>query len=218
MAIVDVDGKALDKAEIKLASDKGLIEIFDPGARLSPGKLLDKIKSMQAAPQQEPKGWQGLADALDEIHANADQFCCVALDTLTMAENHIKRYIAFTNRKAKFEYAEWGVLLMSYQELFSYFYSIPVPLKIINMHLQYDKDEFTGRVKLLPLITGSFKDKAGADVSEFYHCTIKENGPNKLPSYTWRVAPTSQFVARSDVFKGQVEVAQSWEPVWKTLL
>lgn len=217
-AIVDVDGKVSDNPSFAQPIKEGFFQVFDPGSRLTEGSFLDRIKKIQQPPSLEPRGWLGLGDILDDLSTNSKDYCGAALDTLTTAEDHMKRYISFVNKKAKFDYQEWGVLLQSFQELFNYFYSMEMPLKIINLHEMYDKDEFTGRVKILPLITGSFKDKAGSYPSEFYYNFCKPAKPNQPAQYLWRVTPDDRFVARSVVFQGQAEVQQDWAPVCRTLL
>lgn len=215
--IVDVDGKISSNPNFNQPIKDGHFVILDPGNRLVEGSFMDRIRKMQQSPTNEPKGWLGLGDILDDLTQNSDKFCGACLDTLTSVEDHIKRFISFTNKKVKFDFAEWGVLLMSFQELFNYFYAMEMPLKIINMHSNYDKDELTGRVKLLPLVTGSFKDKAGTYPSEFF-LNFARPTKDKAAQYFWRVTPDDRFTARSIIFQGQVEVPQDWSPVWKTLL
>lgn len=159
----------------------------------------------------------GMGDILDDLDTNHTQFCGAAIDTVSTVEDHIKRFISFTNKRGKFEFADWDALLLSWKELFSFFYSLDLPLKIINMHQQWEKEELTGKITLLPLITGSFRNQAGRDMSEFY-LNFTRGKAGAPPEYLWRVAPDERFVARSVVFKNQIEVKQDWEPVWRTLL
>lgn len=217
-ALIDADGKAEDCQELRRLFKEGIFERFDPGSRLTEGSFKDRIRTIDKAPSA-PKGWMGYAEIVDEISANADKFCGVALDTVSPIEDHMKQYIAAANNTMKFEFAQWSSLLLSWKELFNFFYALEVPLKIINMHSQYDKDEFTGRVTMLPLMTGSFRDQAGKYPSEFYFCFAKQGSDkSKPPEYRWRVTPNDQFVARSNVFKGNTDVPQDWTPVWKSLL
>lgn len=217
--IIDADGKLADNPDFKEAIAKGHFIIIDPGHRLSSENFQERIKRISQAqpPKDPPKGWMGMGDALDDLETNHSQFCGAAIDTISTVEDHIKRFISFTNKRGKFEFADWDALLLSWKELFSFFYSIDVPLKIINMHQQWEKDELTGKVTILPLITGSFRNQAGRDMAEFYLNFIKPN-PGKSPSYMWQVAPNEKIVTRSVIFKGQTEVSQDWTPVWKTLL
>lgn len=217
--IIDADGKLKDNPDFKKPIADGKFIIFDPGNRLSSENFQERIKRIGQTqpPKDPPKGWMGLGDILDDIDTNHSQFCGAAIDTISTVEDHIKRFISFTNKRGKFEFADWDALLLSWKELFSFFYSLDMPLKIINMHTQYEKEELTGKITLLPLITGSFRNQAGRDMSEFYLNFTKAN-PGKPPSYLWRVAPDDKFVARSVVLKGQIEVSQDWTPIWKTLL
>jgi hypothetical protein len=220
-AIIDVDGKSSDKPEFQRLYKAGIFELFDIQQKMSQGKMVDRIKRLEKPLSQEPKGWMEICNVLDELEANPDRFCGAALDTITATEPHIKHFIAFTNQKSPigFEFAQWGSLLLSYQTLFDFFYKLPFPLKIINMHCQHMKNELTGRVTMLPYITGSFKDEAGSYPTEFFLNFTQENKDRtKPPDYLWRVAPSQEFVARSTVFKGQVAVPQDWKKVWETLL
>lgn len=218
-AIIDVDGKARDSLKLNQLFKEGLFERFDPGSRLVPGTFSDRIKKLSSVPSQPPMGFTGYAAIVDELEETHNVFCAAVLDTTTTLEDHMKRFISFTNRKATFEFAEWNNLLQAYKELFTFFYSLPIPLKIINMHSMYNRDEFTGRVDLLPKITGSFKDEAGLHFSEFYFCFARQGADkSKPPEYLWRVTPDDRFNARSNVFAGKVDVPQNWEPVWRTLL
>lgn len=219
-AIIDVDGKLSDHPVFKEPIAKGYFEIFDPGNRLTEGNFAQKLERAAKLqhPTLSPKGWVEVGRIMDELETNSSRFCGAAIDTITTTEDHIKRYISFTNKRGKFEFADWDSLLQSWKELFSFFFNIEMPLKIMNMHINWEKEELTGQVKILPLITGSFRNQAGKDLSEFYMNFCRPTGPDKPPKYLWRVAPDNKFTGRSVVFKGKVEVEQDWGPVWKTLV
>ena len=217
--IIDADNKLGDNPDFKKPIADGKFVIMVPGTKTSEGSFEDKIKRAATLqpPKLAPQGWIAVGSIMDDLETNHNLFCGVALDTITSVEDHIKKYIAFTNKRGKFEYADWESLLLSWKELFNTFYSLDIPLKILNMHTQYEKDDLTGKVTLLPLMTGSFRNQAGRDMSEFYQTFAKPN-VGKPPTYMWQVAPDSRFIARSVVFKNQIEVVQDWTPVWQTLL
>lgn len=217
--IIDADGKIADNPDFKPHVAAGKFVLMDPGSRLSAESFQDRIKRISQAqpPKDAPKGWMGMGDILDDLETNHSQFCGACIDTASTVEDHIKRFISFTNKRGKFEFADWDALLLSWKELFSFFYSINLPLKIINMHQQWEKEELTGKITILPLITGSFRNHAGRDMAELYLNYI-EPVKDKSPNYMWQIAPNEKIVTRSVVFKNTLKVPQNWEPVWKTLL
>jgi len=216
--ILDFDSKFTDDPVAAKAVQDGFFILFDPGFKVSSGSFSDRIKKIESVPSKPPEGWMKIGDIIDDLDQNSDKFCGAAIDTLTMLEDHIKEYISFSNRRAKFEYSDWTSLQLSYKELFRAFYSLKMPLKIINMHSQLEKDEDTGRLKLLPKIQGGFRDVAGSYPTEFFLTFAKPN-PDKTkgPIYSWQIAPDSRFTSRSNIFEGKLDVPQDWEPICQKL-
>jgi hypothetical protein len=216
--IVDLDGKFTDDPVAAKAVKDGLFIHMDPGFRTSTGSFLDRIKKIDAVPAKPPEGWMKIGDIMDDLDQNADKFCGACIDTLTMLEDHIKAFISFTNRRGKFEYDDWTSLQLSYKELFRFFYALKMPLKIINMHSQLEKEEATGRLKLMPKIQGGFRDIAGSYPTEFL-LSFADPNPDKTkgPIYSWQIAPDARFTSRSNIFEGKLKIPQDWEPICKTL-
>lgn len=216
-AILDFDGKFLDDPIAAQAVKDGFFMHFDPGFRVSTGSFLDRIKKIDAVPAKPPEGWMKVGDMMDDLDQNSDKFCGACIDTLTMIEDHIKAYISFQNRRGQFEYSDWTSLQLSYKELFRFFYALKMPLKIINMHSQLEKEEATGRLKLMPKIQGGFRDMVGTYPTEFFLSYAKQVEKGKPPIYSWQIAPDARFTSRSNVFEGKLDVPQDWEPICKTL-
>lgn len=217
LAIIDSDDKLAGDPFFAPHIHSGLIDLFSIPKQHEDG-LVHFLKNMKNPPSKEPKGYLLLAEAIDKVKANESQYSAVAMDTLTSTQEHLRELIKFTNRRAHFEFADWGLLLINFETLFADFFNINVPLKIINMHSKMEKDEHTGEIEILPMIDGGFVGKAGAYVSEFYLCTAREvtKGTTKEVEYRWRTRPNAKFNARSNIFK-EIDVLQTWEPVWKAI-
>ena len=67
---------------------------------------------------------------------------------------------------------------------------------IVLAHEQFVKDELTGRVWCLPLITGKYAYRIGGDFDEVYYATVKPN-PQGKEVYSLETKPSGIITAKS---------------------
>ena len=220
VAILDADGKLSDHPKFSKIFKSGEFEHWDLSPfGLTESSLGSKAHNLKAPPQQFPKGYLAIADMVDKITAQQDQYCAVACDTFSSVQRHLKKLLSHSSQKVAFEFPEWAAMQVNLEEFFSSFYKMKIPLKIINVHIKHERDEQTGAFKMEPLIESGFRHTAlGQGPSEVLLTTIrmKQGG---VPEYCWFTHPNGQFNASSDVFGlDQLIVPQNWEPIWRELL
>ena len=174
----DMDKKIHGMQNLKDLIDSEAIEVITPDSKISDTSLRDKILMGNSGgkPKVQPQGYLELCDFISELEdmPPKDAYRVVPIiDSFTRVNEHLKRLILHTTGKQKFEYAEWDTQLSNFEELFDTFFSMTpkiYPHCIITFHTMVEKDETTGKIKTLPLVTGQFRGKVGSYVAEMYYC------------------------------------------------
>jgi len=131
--------------------------------------------------QQRPKGYLQLAEMIDKLVKDACviehegkkvQVGTVVLDSYTRTEEHLKRLLMAANGTATITQPLWGTVLMNFETLNDTLLSLPCNV-IFIAHEKADKDDLTGKISYLPLISGQMKDKIGKDFEEVYYLEKK---------------------------------------------
>jgi hypothetical protein len=174
----DLDKKILGMKNLESLVNANKIRVITPESKLSNTSLKSKLLagSKGSKPTTQPKGYLELIDQINEWEENPPEdheIVVPVIDSFTRAGEHLKRMILFTSGKEKFEYAEWETQLSNYEELLETFFNLTpsiYPHCIMTFHTMIEKDETTGKIKTLPLVTGQFRGKVGSYVTEMYYC------------------------------------------------
>lgn len=174
----DMDKKIEGMANLKPLLESNQIEVVTPQSKLTDMTLRQKIimGSQGGKPIRQPQGYLELADWVTDLEENPpeDYYRVVpVVDSFTRVNEHLKRMILYTAGKSKYEYAEWDTQLSNLEEFMDSFMSMTpriYPHCIVIFHDMIEKDETTGKLKVLPLVSGQFRGKVGSYVSEMYYC------------------------------------------------
>jgi hypothetical protein len=154
------------------------IEVITPQGKLSDTSLRSKILAGNkgAKPIKQPQGYLELADFVSSLETDPpeDHIRVVpVIDSFSRVTEHLTRMILYTSGKEKFEFTEWATQLSNFEEFFDSFFGLTpsiYPHCIITFHDMVERDETTGKIKTLPLVSGQFRGKVGSYVSEMYYC------------------------------------------------
>ena len=131
----------------------------------------------------QPIGWLTAKGVVESISKTGAFGNCkpktIVLDSITTISGMIMSYVLHSNRKAvdaQPTLPDWGKQI----EEFKRFINMSRSLKGVNFiciaHEQMDKDELSGRVWCLPLITGKFAQQLGGYFDEMYHSRVDQVG------------------------------------------
>lgn len=222
MGVIDVDNKLNKTPTFQDAISRGVIDVFTVKGTFESGTLREVAKNWKSPPKKDPAGFLQICDAVDQLDAKAGEYFVRVLDTLTIAQEHLRYFLRYEATKVAFEYTEWLAFKNMMANMFTGFFDIgggQPCLNIINIHQKNDREEATGRLKFLPQIDGGFRDEAASYVGELYQAYVEDKGKNVAPKYMWRVRPSKNIVCRTNIFEKDVtDVEQDWEPVFKRLL
>lgn len=174
--ILDMDNKAHKMSNIKDKIDRGEVVIWTPNEKLFTGKLASFVSSgtdpFAKYTQQRAKGYMKLAEMIDGLEQNnctynGVHFATIVLDSTTTVEEHLKRLLMSANGVVTISQPLWGTVLTNNENMMSALLSLKANLIVIS-HEQAIKDELTGVVTYVPLISGQFKEKIGKDFEEVY--------------------------------------------------
>jgi hypothetical protein len=196
---IDMDRKVADMQNLKPLLDKGLVTHWAPTARLLAGDLKERALRPKAPPKEQPQGYLDMAEYITKLEREPLKDAAktvIVLDSMTRVGEHLIRFILHTQRKASLQYEDSGFILSNLEELFDCFYALgksPYAHAIINAHAKDDKDEITGRVKIMPLIYGQMRNKAGMYVEEMYYTRVRTTQPNDVSVYEVLTKPIKQI-------------------------
>lgn len=174
----DMDKKIHGMYNLKDLVESGKIQVTVPTAKLSETSLRSKILAgaQGGKPTRQPQGYLDLCDWVTDLEENPPENHSIivpVIDSFSRVGEHLKRMILHTAGKAKFEYAEWDTQLSNLEEFFDSFFGMTpeiYPHCVIIFHDMIEKDDVSGKLKTLPLVSGQFRGKVGSSVSEMYYC------------------------------------------------
>ena len=175
---LDMDNKIhkMENLQGEIAGKK--IYQWIPEERLFKGKLgsfVTGATNPQAKfVQQRAKGYQKLAERIDELEANSCmhegvKMATIVLDSFTSVEEHLKRLLMSANGVSTISLPLYGTVLTNYENLLSCILNLKGVNIIIIAHQRPTKDDLTGVISYTPLISGQMKDKIGKDFEEVYY-------------------------------------------------
>jgi hypothetical protein len=189
----DVDKKIPGMVNLAHLLEENRIRVVTPESALSEGTLREKFVRKGKILSQ-PKGYYELMDWVNDLLEDPPEdveIVVPVLDSLTRAIEHMKRAILQLTGKEKFEFAEWASILSNLEELFDSFFNqlaeVGYPHQVIICHSMIEKDEVTGKVKILPNIQGAFREKVTTYATEMYYTSVEIKGTQK--TYLVQTAP-----------------------------
>lgn len=193
--VFDADKKIHSMDNLKKYVESGRLRVYEPKAKLNDGSLRSRILlGSKAKINKQPQGYLELVDwvtALQEEPPEDHDVIVPCVDSATRVLEHLTRMILHIQGVSKMGFDEYKFLLSNLEELFDSFFSLqtspgedeegnelpPVyPHAILTAHTQTEKDELLGKIKILPRIDGSMRDKIGSYVSEMYYTGVEVNG------------------------------------------
>ena len=187
----DVDHKIPGMQNLKHLLEEGKIEVVTPQARLTEATLKARVLLglKGARPTQQPQGYLELVDFINELEEDPPEDhdnVVPVIDSLSLVLDHLTRLILFIQNKNIFTFDEYKFLRQNLEELFDSFYALTpsiYPHCVMTGHDMIEKDENTGKIKVLPSILGSFREKVGAYVSEMYYCATEADKNDEVNFY-----------------------------------
>ena len=201
---LDIDQKIEKMVNLRKLLDSGDIQVRTIEAKLTETNLKQRILSPKTAFIKQPKGYLEFCDIITEyekmVEDNEKHECSVlVVDSLTSLLEHLFRLILHLQKKTKFEFDEWGILLTNLEE---FFYTLLRLQKlfthvIVTAHEQTEIDEDTGRITaILPQIQGSMRNKVGKYFEEVYYTTVSTSKASS-PKYMVTTKPIDKCIART---------------------
>ena len=202
LLIIDADCKALEmhnlSRDYKFDSDGITIKELD--IPFSPGSLKEQLLGKKSAPTTMPMGYLQFVDIISELEDECP-YKTVVIDSLTMLNEHLKRYFLFATKKSQLAFDGWEFTQSAYCDLFKAIKKIKgVENFILIAHERMVKvkegEQVVGTV-IRPLIESSMKDKFGIFFNEIYYCSCTEN--NNVLSFKVRTMPDEEHIARTSM-------------------
>lgn len=149
-------------------------------------KELPKNSSMKG-PSLYPYGsaWGAFIKKLNDIGESMDKGTCpyqtLVFDSLTTLSNIALNFILNSVGRDKPQIQDWGDQIRALEMVVDQLTAWPL-IKVMTAHIQRDKNELTGEIEKLPLVTGKFAGKIPVYFDEVYY-TSPERVPNQEIKY-----------------------------------
>lgn len=189
-----------------LDSDNGIVTI-KASPRIPP-ELKTKIKFVTIVDKscdphvKVPIGWDTIKSVIESVATTGKFGDCqpktIVIDSLTTASAMAMTWVLNQNRKAidvQPTLPDWGRQVEELKRTVNMGRSIKNVNFICVAHEQYEKDELSGRVWCLPLVTGKFAQQIGGYFDEVYHAKVDQAGDKHL--YKLDTKATGLITAKS---------------------
>lgn len=181
---LDMDQKVAKMTNIADKIKSGEVVAWTPNEKLFTGTLSAFVSggtNPQAKyTQQRSMGYIKLVQVIDELEKNdctygGVHFATIVLDSFTSVEEHLKRLLMSANGVVTISQPLWGTVLTNHENMLSALLHLKANLVVIS-HEQAIKDDITGAIAYVPLISGQMKEKIGKDFEEVYFMEKKVQG------------------------------------------
>jgi hypothetical protein len=146
---------------------------FDPGGLVS-------LRGCTEIDYEELEDFKSLDKHLEKTF-NPSQYKSLAVDSLTTLAELIMNHVMGLSGKSSSKIAtiptqnHWMTQMVLIQQVLDHFLNLPLHV-VITAHEELMKDELSGRIMGVPLITGKLKFRLPLYFSELYHSRIKRQG------------------------------------------
>lgn len=243
---IDVDRKLHSAGWAQPWLSAGKLTVWPLNAQLDRSNLKDAIAALVAKekPRLAPQGWSQLAEltyrlATDPVALAAGTWL---VDSLTLANEHLKEHIMFLANKGKFAWDQWNALKIGWMGWFSVARDLAIEHHkdlIVTVHertVGEVGDRVTGvktetvasptegisqvrtfqgiqDVGIIASIDGAFGQLIGAQTDEYYHLKVKMEGGK--PKWICRIHPDGQRNLRTSFIHEQSEFEPDFRKIWK---
>ena len=172
-----------------LDSDSGILSIksspripADWKLRIKHVPIIDRSSDPHIS---QPIGWETTKAVIESVAATGKFGTCtpktIAVDSATTISTMVMTYVLASNRKAidaQPSLPDWGKQIEEMKRIINLARSLKGVNFIWVAHEQYNKDELSGRVWCLPLVTGKFSQQISGYFDEVYHAKVDQVGSN----------------------------------------
>lgn len=143
------------------------------------------------------KVWPDFMEALKE-YGEDEQFETLIIDSLTTAATACMDYVLSLNRRTgqNPQLQDWLTQMNELKEMIKLVKATKKHV-IVLAHEQVEKDEITGRIWMLPLITGKMARQIGLYFDEVYHSEAKQKKDETI--YSLLTKPTGLLTAKTRI-------------------
>jgi len=186
-----------------LDSDEGIISIITA----PPNVITDDMKKhifhapiIEYPPEAKtPQGYLTVQKAIDSIADTGEYEGCrphtIVLDSITTLSEMILNHVVRMNGRVEPVLKDWGQQMDKITKLINRARGIQDVNFIAVAHEQYTKDEMSGRIWCLPMVTGKLAPKIGLYFDEVYHTTVFQKGDKH--EYVMHTKATGLITAKS---------------------
>lgn len=189
-----------------LDSDQGIVTIKS-SPRISP-ELKSRIKHVPVIDKspdphiKQPVGWEIVKAVIESVATTGKFGNCqpktIVIDSMTTVSAMTMTWVLTQNRKSidtQPSLPDWGKQIEELKRIINLGRSIKGVNFICVAHEQYEKDELSGRVWCLPLVTGKFAQQIGGYFDEVYHAKVEQTGDKHV--YKLDTKATGLITAKS---------------------
>jgi hypothetical protein len=190
------------KPVLFIDSDRGITTVTS-SPRIKDKDQIFVVPVSDSNPNQkipQPIGYLTIKQVLTDFHSTGKfgviEPKTIVIDTLTTAASYAMSFILHQNRHVGQQptLPDWGGQIRAVLDLITIGVSLNCNF-IVTAHEQYLKDELSGRVWCVPLITGKLAQEIGLYFDELYHANVKEIGGKH--SYIMETKATGLVTAKS---------------------
>lgn len=184
-------------------SDNGVLSVRTAPENILPGEFKSRIFPLRVEEfpngAKTPQGYLTVHKAIEEIAATGEydgtQISTIVLDSLTTLSEMILAQTVRVNGRVEPILKDWGQQMDKLVKLINRARSIQDVNFIAIAHEQYTKDEISGRIWCLPLITGKLAAKISLYFDEVYHTMVQQKGDKH--EYLMNTKATGLITAKS---------------------
>lgn len=244
--VIDVDRKIRASARLApfLRQDVTITEIRET---FTEGMLRQRVRQLASkeATVLQPKGWEAIAEAIYDLEKSehAKRAGTWALDSITLAGEHLKAFIAHIAKRNKFFWDQWSAYLTGWRDTMSVirdmchehgkdfmatvherFREVPgdrtTGVQLIREASPTGETTLTRDYKgtmdidIWASVDGQFGEQVGAFFDEVYALRVEAN-PGGTPKWICRVHPDGRRKLRTTFNVAQSEFAPDFRLIWK---
>ena len=215
--IVDVDCKARRLQALEGLIGNGKLTVKEFNIPLVEDPLRVRITNPDKPPLRRPEGYLKIVDYLTDVLEKKPEIPphkTLVVDSLTKIVEHFKRLLMYVNKKAFFEFREWGIMLGNMEELLGALIPMTENL-IVIAHDRLERDEESGHVTgVRPLIDTQMRDKIAMYFDDAWHYEPLFGGTTGKMHFRVRTQPSEIYTARSS---SEMDVIMDVEGAFKKL-
>lgn len=190
---------------------------FDGGMRTLRGwDNISFITITETLPR--PTGWSEFSRLLPQVEKDVieGKYNTVVIDSLTTLGDAALNSVMHQNNKVGQQptFPEWGEQMrrikMTVDRVLTWRCNV-----ILTAHEEFNKDEVTGKVWCLPMVTGKLSNRIGINFDEVYHLSVE--GTKDKTEYSMLTRADRYYTAKSRLGYDKAYVESGYETVKKAM-